>query len=81
MQKRNQELGFLHPDLKVGICAFLGELETNWFRQSFFREFSQAQDEILRWKKNHASFPGSLLGQCGEDQLYFWVLRIHVCGC
>lgn len=23
-------------------------------------------------------FPPSLLGQCGEDQLYFWVLGIHV---
>lgn len=31
--------------------CFFWCVETNRFRQSFFREFSQAQDEILRWKK------------------------------
>lgn len=50
-------------------------METNRFRQSFFREFSQAQAEILRWKKFTLL---SLLGQRDEDQLYFWVLGIRV---
>lgn len=50
-------------------------METNRFRQSFFREFSQAQAEILRWKKFTLL---SLPGQRDEDQLYFWVLGICV---
>ena len=66
--------------LKSRHMCFFWWVETNWFWQSFFREFSQAQYEILRWKKFTLFFP-PLLGQCGEDQLYFWVLGIHVCHC
>lgn len=43
--------------LKSRHMCFFWWAETNRFRQSFFREFSQAQDEILRWKKFTHFFP------------------------